>query len=55
MGKFEYTIEIKAPLEKAFNFIADGTKSPQWHPSIRKAERVGEGPLQGGFVKALNL
>jgi len=48
MVKLEYTIEIKAPLEKTFNFIADGTNSPQWHPSIRKAERVGEGPLQLG-------
>ena len=48
MVRIEYTIEIKAPLEKAFNFIADGTNAPQWHPSIRKAERIGEGPLQLG-------
>jgi uncharacterized membrane protein len=48
MGKFEYVIEVKAPLEKAFKFIADGTNSPQWHPSIRSAERVSEGPPQLG-------
>jgi len=48
MGKFEYTIEIKAPLEKAFNFIADGTNVPQYDRSIRKAERLGGGPVQLG-------
>jgi hypothetical protein len=44
MGKLEYTIKIKARLEKAFNFIADSHNSPEWHPSIHKAESVGEGP-----------
>ena len=48
MGRFEYTIEIEAPLEKAFNFIADGTNLPQYDPSIRKAERIGGGSVQLG-------
>jgi ribosome-associated toxin RatA of RatAB toxin-antitoxin module len=48
MGRFESTIEVKSPPEEAFRFIADGTNSPQWHPSMRKAERVVEGPLQLG-------
>jgi uncharacterized membrane protein len=48
MGKLEYTIEVKAPLEKVFNFIADGTNSPKWHPTIRSVERISEGPLQVG-------
>ena len=48
MGKLEYAIEIKVPPEKAFNFIADGTNSPKWHPSIKSTERISEGPLQTG-------
>jgi len=48
MGKLEYTIEVKAPLEKVFNFIADARNSPKWHPSIRRVERISEGPLQVG-------
>jgi hypothetical protein len=47
MARFEHTIEVKAPLEKAFNFIVDGTNSSKWHLSVRKAESLGEGPLQG--------
>jgi len=46
MTRFEHTIEVKAPLEKAFNFIVDGTNSSKWHPSVRKAESLSEGPLQ---------
>lgn len=48
MTRIEYTSEIKAPIDKVFAFIAEGTNSPKWHPSVTKAERISQGPLKVG-------
>ena len=40
MATLEFQVEIKAPVNKVFKFIADGENAPKWHPSIIKAERL---------------
>jgi carbon monoxide dehydrogenase subunit G len=46
--RFESGIEINAPTEKVWTLIDKLEEWPQWMPSIKKIERVSEGPLTVG-------
>ena len=43
--RFSSSIEIDAPVEKVWSFVDKLEEWPQWMPSIKKIEKVSEGPL----------
>jgi len=46
--RFESSIDINAPAEKIWAMMGKLEEWPQWMPSIRKIERVSQGPLSVG-------
>jgi carbon monoxide dehydrogenase subunit G len=46
--KFESSVEINAPVEKVWTLADNLEEWPQWMPSIKKIERVSQGPLAVG-------
>jgi len=46
--RFESSIEINAPVKKVWALIDKLEEWPQWMPSIKKIERVSQGPLAVG-------
>jgi carbon monoxide dehydrogenase subunit G len=46
--RFSSSIEIDAPVNVVWALIDELEEWPQWMPSIRKIERVSEGPLTVG-------
>lgn len=46
--RFSSSIEIDAPADKVWTLIDQLEEWPQWMPSIKKIERVTEGPLSVG-------
>ena len=46
--RFSSTIEINAPVEKVWALVDRLEEWPQWMPSIKKIEKVTEGPLAVG-------
>lgn len=46
--RFESSIEISASAEKVWALIDKLEEWPQWMPSIKKIERVSQGPLAVG-------
>jgi carbon monoxide dehydrogenase subunit G len=46
--RFESSIEINAPVKKVWALIDRLEEWPQWMPSIKKIERLSEGPLTVG-------
>ena len=46
--RFESSIEINAPVRKVWALIDKLEEWPQWMPSIKKIERVSEGPFAVG-------
>ena len=43
--RFSSSIEIDAPVEKVWSLVDKLEEWPQWMPSIKKIEKVSEGPL----------
>jgi carbon monoxide dehydrogenase subunit G len=46
--RFESSIDIDAPAEKVWALVDKLEEWPQWMPSIKKIERVSQGPLTAG-------
>jgi len=46
--RFSSSVEINAPVEKVWSLIDKLEEWPQWMQSIKKIERVSEGPLAIG-------
>ena len=46
--RFSSSVEINAPVEKVWSLIDKLEEWPQWMQSIKKIERVSEGPLAVG-------
>jgi carbon monoxide dehydrogenase subunit G len=44
MPTFEQTIEVAAPPERAFGYVADFTTIVDWDPGIVQSRRVNNGP-----------
>lgn len=48
MPTFEQTIEVAAPLEEAFLYVADFRTATEWDPGIVQSRRVNNGPIGQG-------
>ena len=48
MARYRGTIESRWPAEKAFAYMADFSKVPEWDESFERAERLTSDPLQVG-------
>ena len=48
MGDFTIDIDVAAPQEVVFGYIADGTRTPEWYEAIRSATKTSEGPTGEG-------
>ena len=46
--RFESSVEINAPVKKVWALVDKVEEWPEWMPSIRKIERVSQGPLAAG-------
>jgi carbon monoxide dehydrogenase subunit G len=46
--KFSSSVVISAPPEKVFALVDNLEEWPEWIPSIKKIEKVSEGPLKEG-------
>ena len=46
--RFSSSVEINAPVEKVWTLVDKLEEWPQWMPSIKKIERLSEGPLTVG-------
>jgi carbon monoxide dehydrogenase subunit G len=46
--RFESSIDIDAPAERVWALVDKLEEWPQWMPSIKKIERVSQGPLTAG-------
>jgi carbon monoxide dehydrogenase subunit G len=46
--RFESSIDIDAPAERVWALVDKLEEWPQWMPSIKKIERVSQGPLAVG-------
>ena len=46
--RFESSIDVNAPPDKVWALIDNLEQWPQWMPSIKKIERISEGPLTVG-------
>src|SRR5689334_22737896 len=44
MAHAEQTISINRPVDEVFNFVLDGTNSPQWRPAVTDVQRVSGTP-----------
>ena len=51
--RFESSIEINAPANRVWALIDRLEEWPQWMPSIKKIERVSQGPLSVGSQLAV--
>lgn len=48
MHTFEQTIDVAAPLEEAFLYVADFRTATEWDPGIAQSRRVNNGPIGKG-------
>jgi len=46
--RFSSSVEINAPVDKVWALVDKLEEWPQWMPSIKKIEKVSEGPLTVG-------
>lgn len=40
MAHAEHTVTVSRPAEEVFDFVVDGTRNPQWRPSVVDVERA---------------
>lgn len=48
MPTFEQTIDVAAPLDEAFLYVADFRTATEWDPGIVQSRRVNNGPIGKG-------
>lgn len=48
MTRVQEEIEVAAPIEAAFDYVADFATTAEWDPGIAEGRRVGEGPISVG-------
>ncbi len=53
--RFSSSVEINAPLEKVWTLVDNLEEWSEWIPSIKKIERVPEGPLTVGSQLSVTL
>lgn len=45
---FTIDIDVEAPQETVFSYIADGSRTPEWYEAIQTASKTSEGPTVEG-------
>jgi carbon monoxide dehydrogenase subunit G len=56
MPTFEQTIDVSAPPDEAFRYVADFTTVTEWDPGILQSRRVNNGPVgQGATYDVMTL
>lgn len=48
MSDFTIDIDVDAPQQTVFNYLADGTRTPEWYEAVRSAKKTSEGPVGEG-------
>ena len=48
MALVEGSVVIDRPVEEVFDFVADGRHEPQYHPQMRRVDKLTEGPVRAG-------
>jgi carbon monoxide dehydrogenase subunit G len=48
MTKVQQTIHVRAPLEVAFDYVADFSTTAEWDPGVAEASRLDVGPSTQG-------
>lgn len=48
VASYREVIETRAPVEAAFDYVADFSTAQEWDPGIDESRRVGEGPTEVG-------
>ena len=48
MALVEGSVVIDRPVEEVFDFVADGCHEPQYHPEMRRVDKLTEGPVGTG-------
>lgn len=46
--RYRKTIDVAAPLDDAFAYVADFGRAAEWDPGLRESRRLEEGPLGVG-------
>ncbi|MBQ1092575.1 SRPBCC family protein [Streptomyces sp. B93] len=49
-GQFEATVDINRPIDKVFDYLADGRNDPQFSPRVQRIERVPDAPTTVGTL-----
>jgi uncharacterized membrane protein len=50
---FQLTVEITAPADQVFDYVADFTTMPRWYSAVRSVRRLGDGSGVGGRYEVL--
>lgn len=48
MARFVDAIDLPIPVEEAFDYLADFSRTAEWDPSVSEARRIGRGPIGEG-------
>lgn len=48
MSEFTIEIDVDAPQETVFSYIADGSRTPEWYEAVRTANKTTDGPTEEG-------
>jgi uncharacterized protein YndB with AHSA1/START domain len=48
MSDFTIDIDVDAPRQTVFNYLADGTRTPEWYGAVRSAVKTSEGSTGKG-------
>lgn len=43
MSDFTIDIDVDAPQQTVFHYLADGTRTPEWYEAVRSANKTSEG------------
>jgi uncharacterized protein YndB with AHSA1/START domain len=48
MSDFTIDIDVDAPQQTVFDYLADGTRTPEWYEAVRRAVKTSEGSTGRG-------
>ena len=48
MARYVDAIDVPVPVEEAFDYLADFSRTADWDPGVSDAERLGSGPIGVG-------
>lgn len=48
MGDFSIAVDVDAPQQTVFSYLADGSRTPEWYEAVQTASKTTEGPTGEG-------